>query len=200
MSKIFLIDTENVNFNSIINARNLNEDDMIILFLTIFTSKDYNNIKLDALNTKAKIVKIFADIGTKNSLDFQLVSFLGFLLGEHKEETNNYYIVSRDKGYLSSINLLVNCSNQHIELINNISNIIEDVELDFLLDALVDKFKQQGFTYKTAKKMALLTTSATSYQDAISKFNIAFNRNNNIIQSCKYTIGMYFNTDIDKVI
>mgnify|MGYP000088993875 CR=1 FL=1 len=193
MSKIFLVDTENVNFNSIINSRNLNEDDMIVLFLTIFTQKEFQKIKLDALNTKAKIIKIYADTGTKNSLDFQLVSFLGFLLGEHKKEVNNYYIVSRDKGYLSSINLLVNCSNQHIELINSISNIVEDVELDFLLNALVDKFKQQGFTYKTAKKMALLTVSSKHFEDAIGKFNTAFNRNNNIIQSCKYVIGMYFN-------
>lgn len=51
MSKIFLIDTENVNFNAVIDSRSLSEDDMIILFLTIATNKHYDKVKLDALNT-----------------------------------------------------------------------------------------------------------------------------------------------------
>lgn len=197
MSEIFLIDTENVNFNAIQNCSMLNEDDMIILFLTQRSKLHFNKNKLDSLNTKAKLIKIHVQTGTKNSLDFQLVSYLGFMLGEHKEETNNYYIVSRDKGYLSSINLLVNCSNQHLELISNIS---QSKDFDFLLDALIDKFKQQGFLCKTAEKMALLTTSTNHYEDALNIFNAAFNRNPNVINRCKPVLNLYFNQCVEEVI
>lgn len=200
MSKIFLIDTENVNFNAIVNARNLSEDDMIILFLTMITNRHFDKIKLDALNTKAKVLKVFVDTGTKNSLDFQLVSYLGFMLGEHKEADNHYYIVSRDKGYLSSINLLINCSNQRLGLIDSISDIIENTELDFLLNTLIDRFEREGFLHKTAKKMALLTTSADCYEDALDTFNVAFSYNYDVIERCKPVVNLYFNRDIEEVI
>ena len=175
----------------------LNEDDMIILFLTQRSKLHFNKNKLDSLNTKAKLIKIYAETGTKNSLDFQLVSFLGFMLGEHKNEDNKYYIVSRDKGYLSSINLLTNCSKQSLELISNIS---QCANFDFLLDALVDKFKQQGFLCKTAEKMALLTTSTNHYEEALNIFNTAFNRNPNVIKRCKPILNLYFNKGLENVI
>lgn len=193
MGKIFLVDTENVNSNSIANCENLNKDDMIVLFLTTLTEKHFNKNKL---NTKANIVKIYVQTGTKNSLDFQLISFLGFMLGEHKGECNKYYIVSKDKGFLSSINLLVNCSNQYIKLISSINDIDS-------INTLADRFKKQGFRQRTSEKMARLTTSSDSFECAINEFNSAFNRNNNIIQSCKYIIGLYFNLsakEVEKVI
>ena len=37
-------------------------------------------------------------VGTKNALDFQLTSYLGYLIGQYGIETN-YYIVSKDKGF-----------------------------------------------------------------------------------------------------
>ena len=197
MSKIFLIDTENVNFNAIQNCSMLNEDDMIILFLTQKSGLHFNKDKLNTLETKAKLIKIYVQTGTKNSLDFQLVSYLGFVLGEHKKVNNQYYIVSRDKGYLSSINLLTNCSNQHLELISNIS---QSKDFDFLLDALIDKFKQQGFLHKTAIKMALLTTSVNCYLNALDVFNTAFNRNPNVIERCKPVLNLYFNKETEDVI
>lgn len=200
MSKIFLIDTENVNFNAIINARDLSEDDMIILFLTIITNKHFDKIKLDALNTKAKVLKVFVDTGTKNSLDFQLVSYLGFMLGEHKEADNHYYIVSKDRGYLSSINLLINCSNQNLELVDSIADVIKNTDTDYVLDTLTDKFEQQGFLRKTAKKMALLTTSNDCYEDTLDTFNVAFGYNFDVIERCKPVLNLYFNRDVEEVI
>ena len=197
MSKIFLVDTENVNFKAVQDYNLLNEEDMIILFLTQRSKLHFDKNKLDALNTKAKLIKIHVEAGTKNSLDFQLVSYLGFMLGEHKKVNNQYYIVSRDKGYLSSINLLTNCSKQSLELISSIS---QCANFDFLLDALVDKFKKQGFLCKTAEKMALLTTSTNHYEDALNIFNTAFNRNPNVIKRCKPVLNLYFNKGLEDVI
>ena len=198
MSEIFLIDTESVNFNAIQNCSMLNEDDMIILFLTQRSKLHFNKNKLDSLNTKAKLIKIYAETGTKNSLDFQLVSFLGFMLGEHKNEDNKYYIVSNDKGFLSSINLLSNCSKQYLELISSIS--YENTNFDFLLDALIYKFEQQKFLHRTAVKMALLATSVDCYEDALNTFNTAFNYNYGVIERCKPVLNLYFNKGLEDVI
>lgn len=121
MKKIFLVDTENVSLEALAHANRLSEEDMIILFVTRMTNicqfKDEN---IKKLNTKANILKIHVITGTKNSLDFQLVSYLGFIIGEHKNEDNMYYIISRDKGFLSAINLLENCTNYKIQLMPRI--------------------------------------------------------------------------------
>lgn len=194
MSRIFLVDIENVNFNAMANAENLNKDDMIVLFLTTKTQHHFNPSKLKTLDTKAKIVKVFVCTGIKNSLDFQLVSYLGFLLGEHKETINSYYIVSQDKGYLSAINLLINCSNQHIKLTDKILS--KNKDLVFLLDALTNKFREQGFRKRTAAKMALLTLSSNTYKDAVESFSRMFGRNSNAILYSKDVLAMYFNKEV----
>lgn len=194
MSRIFLVDTENVGLGAIANAKNLCEDEMVILFLTTRTQHQFSTAKLNVLDIKAKIVKVLVDTGTKNSLDFQLVSYLGFMLGEHKNQNNSYYIVSKDKGYLSSVNLLINCSKQHIELIDKVLS--ENKDLDFLLDALINKFREQGFRKRTAAKMALLTLSSSTYEDAVENFNRIFCRNSNAILYSKDVLAMYFNKEV----
>ena len=125
MKKIFLVDTENVNIRALHGARLLSSSDKIILFTTKRTSStNFKDSIIQSLGTSAKIEKIDVTTGIKNSLDFQLVGYLGYLIGS-KDENSNYYIVSKDKGYLSSINLLKNLSKNkcHIELISDILTI-----------------------------------------------------------------------------
>lgn len=85
MKRIYLVDTENVNINALAACNNLNKDDLIILFVTEMTNLcQFSDIKLRNINSKANILKIYVQTGTKNSLDFQLVSYLGFIIGERK--------------------------------------------------------------------------------------------------------------------
>ena len=130
MKKIFLVDTENVNMRSLHGAQLLNSNDLIILFTTSRTSStSFKDNMINALNLNAKIKKINVTTGVKNSLDFQLVGYLGYLIGSNTEETN-YYIVSNDKGYTSSISLFSNLyQNQNfiIDLIPSIKSISYDL-------------------------------------------------------------------------
>ena len=54
----------------------------------------FNNI--EKLNLKFSSKRVNA--GTKNALDFQLSSFLGYLISEEKEKSK-YHIVTNDNGY-----------------------------------------------------------------------------------------------------
>lgn len=194
MKKIFLVDTENVNFSAIASADRLDEDDLVILFVTNRTVKNqFSDRMLNLLNTKANILKINVLTGRKNSLDFQLVSYLGLLIGEHKSEGNKYYIVSRDKGFLSSINLLSNCTNHQLYLIHSITCAINDKARD-ITDVLIKRFCKQGFKEKTAIKMALVLTSQTNYQRAMNKFLNVFN-NPYVVSECEDIIKDYFNKE-----
>lgn len=195
MRKIFLVDTENVNFTAIASADKLDKDDLVILFVTDRTVKNqFSDRSLELLNTKANILKIHVLTGGKNSLDFQLVSYLGLFIGEHKNEANKYYIVSRDKGFLSSINLLYNCTSHELHLIHSILCALSDDKVEDTTEVLIHKFCKQGFKEKTAIKMALIVTSQASYQKAMEKFLDVF-KNPCVIGECEGIIKDYFNEE-----
>ena len=169
MKRIFLVDTENVNITALSCANQLSEEDLIILFVTKMTSScSFNKDNLDCLNTKARMLKINVETGVKNSLDFQLVTCLGLLIGANRNEDDCYYIVSKDNGFLSSISLLQNCTNYEIELIGSLNEIFTED----MADMLIEKFMERGFKSKTATKMAFLTMqSKTSIETKDAFYN-----------------------------
>ena len=94
----YLVDYENIHndLDNLIN--NTSNGDSIVLFY----SETCKNISLDVIsnftsrNLKIDCFKVIT--GTKNALNFQLASYLGYLVGENKKAAN-YYIVSNDKGF-----------------------------------------------------------------------------------------------------
>lgn len=190
MKRIFLVDTENVNITALSSANKLNEEDIIILFVTEKTNLfQFGRDELRCINTKANILKINVTTGVKNSLDFQLVSYLGLIIGEHRYEANNYYIVSKDRGFLSSINLLENCTDYKIELISSISQLFNENDVD----NMIDKFIAKGFKTKTAIKMTLILAGAKSMLDAQDRFLIEFGGNFTVLYRCIDILEDYYN-------
>ena len=190
MKRIVLVDTENVNITALSSANKLNKEDLIILFVTENTKLfQFGREQLKCINTKANILKINVTTGVKNSLDFQLVSYLGLIIGEHRYEANNYYIVSKDKGFLSSINLLENCTDYKIELISSISELFKDDEVD----NIIDKFIEKGFRLKTAIKMTLILSGAKSFIDAQDRFLMEFGGNFTVLYKCIDILKEYYN-------
>lgn len=94
---IFLIDYENVNESGFKGILNCNKDDLIFIFYT----KNGSTLSFDSHKlleeAKPKIEYFNAENGSKNALDFQLSSYLGYLIPNYSNE--QFYIVSKDKGY-----------------------------------------------------------------------------------------------------
>ena len=94
----FLIDFENMPISNGTYLEEMHAGDVII----IFYSDMCNEISLDLLEAadKLNIESHYqkANIGTKNALDFQLSSYLGYLIGKGTLNSR-YHIVSKDKGY-----------------------------------------------------------------------------------------------------
>lgn len=190
MKRIFLVDTENVNITALSSSNKLSSEDMIILFVTDRTNSfQFGKEELACLNTKANILKINVTTGVKNSLDFQLVSYLGLIIGEHRYEANNYYIVSKDRGFLSSINLLENCTDYKIQLINSVSELFKEDEVD----DMIDKFIQKGFRLKTAIKMTLILAGSKTLLDAQDRFLMVFGGNFTVLYRCIDILESYYN-------
>lgn len=105
IKECYLIDYENVLSNGLAGIGNLKKGSVICIFYT----KKANRISIDAISAierkKVKICFIEAYNGYKNALDFQMVSFLGYLISRH--QTMNikirYRIITKDNGFRSTV-------------------------------------------------------------------------------------------------
>lgn len=120
----FLIDYENVNVAGFDGVSNLTESDYVIVFysenadtLTFGLHRRINESKANFQFQKVAVKE-------KNALDFQLCTYLGFLIRDTKvdenEEKNFYYIVSNDKGY-SVLPDYVKKFGAEVKLVSNLS-------------------------------------------------------------------------------
>ena len=92
--RIFLIDFENVHEKGLEGIGDLSEDDAVHLFYT----KNASKISLDILSeVRAALAFHKVNVG-KQSLDMQLVSYLGYLIGTVGREPE-YIIISNDTGF-----------------------------------------------------------------------------------------------------
>ena len=93
----FLVDYENVHADGLNGIQNLSAKDQVI----IFYSKNADTMTFDLHNqinrSHGDIQFLKIEAGTKNALDFQLVSYLGYLI--RQEEKDSFYIVTKDNGY-----------------------------------------------------------------------------------------------------
>ncbi len=93
---IFFIDFENVHSNGFMGIENLTEADKIIIFYpnNATISLDVHR-KLEVSDVIKEYVQV--NTGSKNSLDFQLSTYLGYAVATNPDD--DFYIVSKDNGY-----------------------------------------------------------------------------------------------------
>ena len=93
----YLIDYENVKSEGIKGIAQLSEEDRVV----IFYSHNADTITFEAMdmifNSKAQVSKYKILCGGKNALDFQLSTYLGYLIHEAKD--SYFYIISKDNGF-----------------------------------------------------------------------------------------------------
>lgn len=96
--KHFLVDYENIGSKELTEVKEISKKSSV----AIFYSATCKTKLLDALTNMSNkgVALSFHKIttGTKNALDFQLSSYLGYLIGNGKQK-DKFYIVSKDKGF-----------------------------------------------------------------------------------------------------
>ncbi|GHU52122.1 hypothetical protein FACS1894132_01080 [Clostridia bacterium] len=100
---IYLIDYENVHNSGLKGIDKLTKKDKVIVFFDVLSKIDFQNIimNIEFSNARAKWIKV-DHTGYKNVLDFQLSTYIGYLIG--KEKSKEFVIVSKDCGYQAIIN------------------------------------------------------------------------------------------------
>ena len=116
---IYLIDYENT--KNLSGVKNLSDSDKVIIFYSKNADSLSFETHLELNNAKAEIIYKKADVGGKNALDFQLCTYLGFLIREYIAENENFYIVSKDKIFSYLLEFWKKEMSIEIELIPSLS-------------------------------------------------------------------------------
>lgn len=94
---VFLVDYENT--HSLSGIATLSKDDKVV----IFYSQNANSLTFDThkriMESPATVEYKYVGTGSQNALDFQLSTYLGYLVSTHKDNDEKIVIVSRDKGF-----------------------------------------------------------------------------------------------------
>lgn len=103
MKIIFLVDGDNNIGTGLKGIDMLSDQDAVLVFYQK-TGLALSKIQKLCAGTKADVQYIESVRGGKNSIDFQIITELGVLVG--KREADYAYVISQDKGYAASIDAL----------------------------------------------------------------------------------------------
>lgn len=94
---IYLVDYENVKSNGLKGIDKLNKHDKVYIFYSVNAETLTFDVHIQINESQVEISYFKIDAGAKNALDFQLSTYLGYLIAQSDEE--QYYIVSEDAGF-----------------------------------------------------------------------------------------------------
>lgn len=121
---IYLIDFENVHDDGLEGIRALQQEDKVIIFYGIKIKSISFDRHVEIMSTKAHVEYLKTNKVAKNYLDFQLATYLGYVIG--KGEKGPVYIISKDTGYDSIVDYW-KCHNIKIDRRNSIQGEIAAV-------------------------------------------------------------------------
>ncbi|MCH5185300.1 MAG: hypothetical protein J1F64_04155 [Oscillospiraceae bacterium] len=93
----FLIDYENVTSDGLAGIELLGRDDETVIFYSDKADKITFDIYEKMKKSKSEITMRKVNVGSKNALDFQLASYLGYLIGMNNSDI--YFVISKDQGF-----------------------------------------------------------------------------------------------------
>lgn len=97
INMVYLVDFENVTSAGISGIQRLTKEDKVYIFYTVNAANMSFAAHLNLLSSPAEIIYYNVSSGGKNALDFQLSSFLGYLISQGEDK--NFCIISNDKGF-----------------------------------------------------------------------------------------------------
>lgn len=168
----YLIDYENVSASGLDGLETLCAQDSVLIFYTENADRLTFSAHRRLMESKARIRYYKVESGSKNALDFQLASYLGYLI--HEDTGSSYYIISKDSGFESVINFwskhqvkilrLPNLDVEHTcqtnkELTAKLSELLNEAEVKTVFD-MIQKYKtKQGLNNALMKQFDNKKTS-----------------------------------------
>ena len=145
----FFVDYENVNVDGMNGIDKLTENCTVIIFYTdhaqTLTFGLHRRMNLSRAEIKFRKVQC----GTKNALDFQLSSYIGYVIGQ--DENIVCYIVSKDNGFANVVNFW-RARGANIQIVTDISvtpkhRSVKRSEVAELLEKTGNEFSEEDIIF-----------------------------------------------------
>ena len=104
MKMIFLVDGDNNIGTGLTGVDMLSDQDTVLIFYQKEKGLALSKLQKLCAGTAADVQYIESVRGGRNSIDFQIITELGVLVG--RREADYAYVISQDKGYAASIDAL----------------------------------------------------------------------------------------------
>lgn len=114
---VYLVDYENVGVNGLNGIEQIDKEEAVHIFYSENADKLTFEMHKKISESKANIHYYRADVGKKNALDFQLATYLGYLIALAGNE--DYYIVSKDETF-SFLVKFWNKQNKSVHMTSNL--------------------------------------------------------------------------------
>lgn len=125
----YLVDYENVKTQGLNGVNKLSEGDTVCIFYSENADSLTFGLHRRLNESKATILFQRVEVGQKNALDFQLSSYLGYLIHENIDNPYDYFIVTKDKGFESlipywkkrkvNVSIVVDVSGQNAQVVQS---------------------------------------------------------------------------------
>ncbi len=167
--KYYLVDYENVNTHGLDGINKLAEEDIVCIFYSDAADTLTFGLHRRINESKATILFQKVDVGRKNALDFQLASYLGYIIHENINKTITYCIVTKDQGFSSlvlywtrkniDVSIVLDVSgknekNEKNKLKKEVQKLISDEEVIEIVVQFIQKYKtKQGINNALVKHL-----------------------------------------------
>lgn len=126
--KCYLVDYENVNSAGLTGINKLSGDDLVM----IFYSDNASTVTFAAMDmirkSPADIRRYKLKHSSANAADFQVCTYLGYLMGN--AAATDIFIISKDRGYMSCLEFCRSClssAGKNVDIFPNISDALNSI-------------------------------------------------------------------------
>lgn len=181
MKRLFLIDKENTGKRFLKGLDQLTANDKIIIFHYEQAGEIKPEILLPLSKCKAAVEIIKMNTHTKNAMDFQICTYIGFLYSQYKR-TAEYYIVSDDKGYGASVEFIKNQIDPKAAITQIGSSMCVETAKDNLVEGLLQGKYQRKVINKIIKGISVSRTKGEFHNYLQQNLNTDFEQIYNLIK------------------
>lgn len=154
----YLVDYENVKNAGLNGVSKLPENDVVCIFYTDKADSLTFGLHKRLNESAATIIYKKVTNGTKNALDFQLSSYLGYIIHENEDSPYNYFVVTKDNGFECLVKFWGNKAN--VKLVENVAKDIKHPELNELEQEVYNLINNREDAIKVAKMISKYKTKS----------------------------------------
>lgn len=150
----YLVDYENVKKDGLNGINELTKEDTVCIFYSDNADTLTFDLHRRINESEAEIIFQKVEVGTKNALDFQLATYLGYIIAARKEQ--EYHLVTKDNGFNIlctywgkrniKITMVTDLSGRNIkkekeELEKAVAKLIKDAEIAAAVTKIILQYK-----------------------------------------------------------